>query len=113
LLEFTQDAVISMPVLSMHEANWDDSRELSNGQEMQALRQSMGGVRSQDDARVGYMFQRPQSQTGKVGQSPYASKAWLGRERTALEQVSDFLRTGCGTSSTFTADNMRDFIFFQ
>jgi len=77
-----------MPVLSMHEANWDDSRELSNGQEMQVLRQNVGSVRSQDDARVGYMFQRPESQTAKVGHQPsYASKAWPGRERTALEQV--------------------------
>jgi len=77
-----------MPVLTMHEANWDDPRELSNGQEMQALRQNMGSVRApQDEARVGYMLPRPESQTGKVAQPPYASKAWPARERTALEQV--------------------------
>jgi len=80
--------VFSMPVLSMHEANWDDPRELlSNGQEIPALRQNMGSVRSQDDARVGYMFQRQENQTGKVGQPPYAGKAWLGGERIALQQV--------------------------
>jgi len=86
-----------MPVLSMHEANWDDSRELlSNGQEIPALRQNMGSVRSQDDARVGYMFQRQENQTGKVGQPPYATKAWLGGERTALEQVGNWILPVCG-----------------
>ena len=87
-----------MPVLTMHEANWDDPRELSNGQEMQALRQNMGSVRApQDEARVGYMLQRPDSQTGKVAQPPYASKAWPARERTALEQVDNrhLCRSGC------------------
>ena len=90
--------MFSMPVLTMHEANWDDSRELlSNGQEIPALRQNMGrgSVRSQDDARVGYMFQRQENQTGKVGQPPYAGKAWLGGERTALEQVE---RLSCSLS---------------
>jgi len=96
LLEFAQGAVLSMPVLSMHEANWDDSREmLPNGQEMQALRQNMGNVRSQDDARVGYRFQRQENQTGKVGQPPYTGKAWLGGERTALEQVAVSLSHVC------------------
>jgi len=88
-----QVAVLSMPVLSMHEANWDDPRELlPNGQEIPALRQNMASVRSQDDARVGYMFQRQENQTGKVGQPPYAGKAWLG-ERTALEQVDTIFCT--------------------
>jgi len=90
-----QVAVLSMPVLSMHEANWDDSRQLlPNGQEIPALRQNMASVRStQDDARVGYMFQRQENQTGKVGQPPYAGKAWLGGERTALEQVDTIFCT--------------------
>jgi len=81
-----------MPVLSMHEVNWDES--LTNGSDMQALRQNMGGVRSQDDARVGYMFQRPDSQAGKVAEPAYGNKAWLGRERTALEQVTRQLSYG-------------------
>jgi len=78
-----------MPVLTMHEANWDDSRELlPNGQEMQSLRPpNVGSVRSQDDALVGYMFQRPDGQASKVGEQAYGSKAWMGRERTALHQV--------------------------
>jgi len=89
-----QVAVLSMPVLSMHEANWDDPRELlPNGQEIPALRRNMASVRSQDDARVGYMFQRQENQTGKVGQPPYAGKAWLGGERTALEQVDTIFCT--------------------
>jgi len=87
-----------MPVLTMHEANWDDPRELlANGQEMQSLRQNMGSVRSQDDALVGYMFQRPDGQAGKVGEAAYGGKAWLGRERTgptgtALQQVGAVTR---------------------
>jgi len=78
-----------MPVLTMHEVSWDDSRELlSNGQEIQpGLRQNVVNARSQDDARVAYMFQRPESQPGKVGHTPYAGKPWLG-EHAALEQVS-------------------------
>ena len=47
----------------------------------------MASVRSQDDALVGYMFQRPEIQAGKVAEPAYGSKPWLGRERTALEQV--------------------------
>jgi len=90
--------LFSMPVLSMHEtaANWDDS--LANGQEMLRPPQNMGpGVAraSQDDALVGYMFQRPPTdsqQPGKVSTEPtYASKAWLGRERTGLEQVASIV----------------------
>jgi len=82
-----QEAAFSMPVLTMHETNWDDARELSTGHEMRT--NMVSSMRSQDDARVGYMFQRPDSQqTGKVGQQPYASKAWPARDRAALEQAS-------------------------
>lgn len=93
-----RDRLFSMPVLSMHEAaaNWDDS--LSNGQEMLRPPQNMGpGVvrGSQDDALVGYMFQRPPSdsqQPGKVStEQAYGSKAWLGRERSGLEQVASIV----------------------
>lgn len=88
-----------MPVLSMHEASWEDTREmLSNAQEMTPVRQNMvsvpagaGAVRSQDDARVGYMFQRPPPQAEMMqqmtAQQQYVNKPWLGGER-GLEQVT-------------------------
>lgn len=69
--ECVQEAApFSMPVLSMHEANWDD-----------------------DEAHVGYRFHRPaDTHTGKLAQPTppapqYANKSWLSGDRTALEQV--------------------------
>lgn len=99
-----------MPVLSMHEASWEDPREmLSNGQEMPgSVRPNMvpvqpvsgpgsTAVRSQDDARVGYLFQRPpppgQQQTDLSavqtpgGPAQFVNKAWLGAGERGLEQV--------------------------
>jgi hypothetical protein len=90
-----------MPVLSMHEASWQDPREmLSNAQEMPSVRQNMvpvpAVVRAQDDARVGYLFQRPPpqgQQTEMIQQPPpgpqFVNKPWLGGER-GLEQVRLF-----------------------
>jgi len=83
----------------MHEASWEDPRDmLSNAQEMPSVRQNMvpvpaGVIRSQDDARVGYLFQRPPppgQQADMIQQPPpgppFVNKPWLGGER-GLEQV--------------------------
>jgi hypothetical protein len=96
----------------MHEASWEDPREmLSNGQEMPgSVRPNMvpvqtvagpgsATVRSQDDARVGYLFQRPppQGQQADINVQPpggpgqFVNKAWIGGER-GLEQVSEHNR---------------------
>jgi len=97
-----------MPVLSMHEPSWEDS--LSNGAEMQPNRPPVpnaaaaaAAARSQDDAHVGYLFQRPppptqtgQPPSGEMIQQPpvppappFAGKPWLGGgDRGPLEQAT-------------------------
>ena len=78
-----------MPVLSMNEAAWDESNVmLSNGQEMSAgIRQQSGMARSQDDAMVGYFFQRPQTDVAQQ----YNSKRWAVGDDSVIEQVSTFI----------------------
>ena len=74
-----------MPVLSMNEVTWDESHVmLSNGSEMSGVRHHSSGIRSQDDATVGYFFQRPQ--TDMVQQ--YSSKRWAVGDDSVIEQVS-------------------------
>ena len=83
-----------MPVRSMHESGWDDSRDMvANGQELPAMRQNVGlsgpppnaGPRTQDDARVGYLFQRSQ---GGDTVPPFGKQRWMvDSERNAMEQV--------------------------
>ena len=77
-----------MPVLSMNEVAWDESNVmLSNGQEMSGIRQpSQGLARSQvtqDDAMVGYFFQRPQNDVAQ----PY-NKRWAVGDDSIIEHVS-------------------------
>ena len=77
-----------MPVLSMNEVSWDDTnisgnKMISNGQEMTGLRHHTSGPRSQDDAMVGYFFQRPQHD----GAQPYNSKRWAVGDDSVIEQV--------------------------
>lgn len=74
-----------MPVLSMNEAAWDESNVmLSNGQEMSGIRQPSGMARSQDDAMVGYFFQRPQTDVAQQ----YSHKRWAVGDDSVIEQVS-------------------------
>ena len=77
-----------MPVLSMNEGGWGSTNVmLSNGQEMSAaLRQHNAGqpqLRSQDDATVGYFFQRPQTDVSQQ----YNSKRWAVGDDSVIEQV--------------------------
>nr|CCK33032.1 RNA-binding protein Pumilio [Platynereis dumerilii] len=77
-----------MPVLSMNEGGWGSTNVmLSNGQEMSAaLRQHNTGqpqLRSQDDATVGYFFQRPQTDVSQQ----YNSKRWAVGDDSVIEQV--------------------------
>lgn len=60
---------------------------LSNGPEMSGMRntQNQGGsVRSQDDATVGYFFQRPQTDVTQQ----YNSKRWAVGDDSVIEQVA-------------------------
>ncbi len=74
----------------MSEAAWDESNVmLSNGQEMSApgmagVRQHSSGIRSQDDAMVGYFFQRPQNDVSQQ----YNSKRWAVGDDSVIEHVS-------------------------
>lgn len=59
---------------------------LSNGQEMSSLRQhNTGQPRSQDDAMVGYFFQRPQTDVSQQ----YSNKRWAVGDDSVIEQVRD------------------------
>ena len=99
-----------MPVPSMSEVAWDGSQAmLSNGPDMSGSRQAQqqphphhpqphqhpvhaGAVRSQDDATVGYFFQRPQNET----MQQYNSKRWAVGDDSAIEQVHNFPHfSGC------------------
>ncbi len=69
-----------------------DANVMMNGQEINpgaqgggGIRQHSSGVRSQDDAMVGYFFQRPQGQTDVAGQ--YNSKRWAVGDDSVIEQV--------------------------
>ena len=65
---------------------------LTNGQEVMASRQNVpsqghqtntpGGARSQDDAMVAYLFQRPSNEVGQ-----YTTKRWAVGDDSVIEQV--------------------------
>lgn len=77
-----------MRLVSMNAVPWNDSHGmLSNGQQqdMQSIRHT--GLRSQDDAMVGYFFQRPQSDSEL--QTQYTKK-WAVGDDSLLEHVSIF-----------------------
>ncbi|XP_048249503.1 pumilio homolog 2-like isoform X2 [Haliotis rufescens] len=76
-----------MPVSSMNEVSWNDSQGmLTNSREMAGIRQNQGpGSRSQDDAMVGYFFQRPQSDTELMG--GYTNKRWAVGDDSVIEQA--------------------------
>lgn len=84
-----------MPVSSMNEVSWNDSQGmLTNSREMAGIRQNQGpGSRSQDDAMVGYFFQRPQSDTELMG--GYTNKRWAVGDDSVIEQVISNSRNIC------------------
>ncbi|XP_064652668.1 pumilio homolog 1-like isoform X16 [Lineus longissimus] len=67
---------------SMSEAAWDDSHVIMNGGRTMSVRHHTQGVRSQDDAMVGYFFQRPQNDP-----APQYSKRWAVGDDSRIEQV--------------------------
>ncbi|XP_050389378.2 pumilio homolog 1 [Patella vulgata] len=73
-----------MPVPSMNHSAWDNNTAgvLQNPREMAGIRQNTG-ARSQDDAMVGYFFQRPQTDelTG------YTNKRWAVGDDSVIEQT--------------------------
>ena len=79
-----------MTALMMQEASWQANNQvmLTNGPEMSGARQPSAGppqgVRSQDDANVGYFFQRPQTNVHQQ----YQQKRWAVGDDSVLEQAS-------------------------
>ena len=74
-----------MPVPSMHPSSWEGSQALLNRGDMSGMRQSQG-TRSQDDANVGYLYQRSHSDVPMGGGFP--QKRWALGDDSMLEQVS-------------------------
>jgi pumilio RNA-binding family len=77
-----------MPVVRMNEVAWNESGVLQDMAAAAAAaaagRQLPAGVsRSQDDAMVGYFFQRPQTDVGQQ----YNSKRWAVGDDSVIEQV--------------------------
>lgn len=71
-----------MPVVSMNESSWDDTRTLLSHGNMSTMRQT--GNLSKDDAGVSYFFQRPQEQQDTGG---YSNKKWAVGDDSVIEQV--------------------------
>ncbi|KAK3749088.1 hypothetical protein RRG08_034060 [Elysia crispata] len=72
-----------MPVPSMHPSSWEGSQALLNRGDMSGMRQSQG-TRSQDDANVGYLYQRSHSDVPMGGGFP--QKRWALGDDSMLEQ---------------------------
>jgi hypothetical protein len=72
-----------MPVVSMNETSWDDSRAMLSHGSLANMRQS--NHISKDDAGVSYFFQRPQESNDP---SNYSNKKWAVGDDSVLDQVS-------------------------
>lgn len=76
----------------MNEVSWQNGpRMMANGPHEMAGRQNnnnVPGSRSQDDATVGYFFQRPQTDTEL---NTYTNKRWAIGDDSIIEHVSDNL----------------------
>ncbi|CAC5413715.1 PUM [Mytilus coruscus] len=70
----------------MNEVSWDNqSARMMNGPEMAGIRQQNFSSRSQDDATVGYFFQRPQPDAEM--NSNYPGKRWAIGDDSVIEQA--------------------------
>lgn len=74
----------------MSEVAWDTNRGMltnggggHGGQDMAGMRQHAVATRSQDDARVGYFFQRPQTDAELIN---YGNKRWAPGDDSIIEQ---------------------------
>lgn len=97
-----------MPILRMSEVAWDTNRGMltnggggHGGQDMAGMRQHAVATRSQDDARVGYFFQRPQTDAELIN---YGNKRWAPGDDSIIEQVSSYFQL----STLFSSLNMRN-----
>lgn len=75
-----------MPVVSMNETSWDDSRAMLSHGNLANMRQS--NHISKDDAGVSYFFQRPQESNDPGN---YSNKKWAVGDDSVLEQVRNVL----------------------
>ncbi|XP_053383267.1 pumilio homolog 2-like isoform X3 [Mercenaria mercenaria] len=71
-----------MPVVSMNETSWDDSRAMLSHGNLANMRQS--SHISKDDAGVSYFFQRPQESNDPGN---YSSKKWAVGDDSVLDQT--------------------------
>jgi len=70
----------------MNEVSWDNqTSRMMNGPEMAGIRQQNFSNRSQDDATVGYFFQRPQTD---AEMNSYPGKRWAIGDDSVIEQVT-------------------------
>lgn len=84
-----------MPVPTMSAGSWEESQSImSSVREMSGTRQSQG-TRSQDDAMVGYFFQRPQTD---AQMNAFPSKRWAVGDDSVIEQVGSI----CGYFSVIS-----------
>ncbi|BFZ11213.1 hypothetical protein BsWGS_14255 [Bradybaena similaris] len=72
-----------MPVPTMNQSSWEGSQALDNQRDMSGIRQNQG-ARSQDDANVGYLYQRSHSDALIGG--GFNNKRWTGGDDIILEQ---------------------------
>ena len=69
----------------MNEVSWDNqTSRMMNGPEMAGIRQQNFSNRSQDDATVGYFFQRPQTD---AEMNNYPGKRWAIGDDSVIEQA--------------------------
>ncbi|XP_055870980.1 pumilio homolog 2-like isoform X2 [Biomphalaria glabrata] len=72
-----------MPVPSMNPSSWEGTQAMLNQRDMSVMRQNQG-TRSQDDANVGYLYQRSHSDVPMGGGFPH--KRWAVGDDSILEQ---------------------------
>lgn len=75
-----------MPVPSMNNSSWEGSQGMLNQRDMSGMRQNTGGTRSQDDANVGYLYQRTHNDVPMVGGG--FQKRWAVGDDSILDHVS-------------------------
>ena len=73
-----------MPVPSMNNSSWEGSQSMLNQRDMAGMRQNQG-TRSQDDANVGYLYQRSHSDVPMGGAGGFPQKRWAVGDDSILE----------------------------
>lgn len=95
----------------MNEVSWQNGpRMMANGPHEMAGRQNnnnVPGSRSQDDATVGYFFQRPQTDTEL---NTYTNKRWAIGDDSIIEHVSDNLASSYSLHTISMTMKLRNLI---